>query len=62
MIVLFVLFLEMLNDRSTIHEFINLSKLLGYPGELTENTSIDFSFQNVEKPYESYMGINIKLR
>ena len=32
--------LEMLNDRSTIHEFINLSKLLAYPGELTENSSI----------------------
>jgi hypothetical protein len=30
----------MLNDRSTIHEFINLSKLLAFPGELTESTSI----------------------
>ena len=30
----------MLNDRSTVHEFINLSKLLGFPGELTENTSM----------------------
>lgn len=30
----------MLNDRSTIHEFINLSKLLAFPGELTENTNI----------------------
>ncbi|CAF1184413.1 unnamed protein product [Adineta ricciae] len=54
--------IEMLNDRSTIHEFINLSKLLAFPGELTENTSIDFHFPNVEKPYESYIGINVKLR
>jgi len=30
----------MLNDRSTVHEFINLSKLLAFPGELTESTSI----------------------
>ncbi|CAF2414309.1 unnamed protein product [Rotaria sp. Silwood2] len=52
----------MLNDRSTIHEFLNLSKLLAFPGELTESTSIDFTFPNVEKPYESYIGINIKLR
>lgn len=52
----------MLNDRSTIHEFINLSKLLGYPGELTENSSIDFTFPSVEKPFESYSGINVKLR
>jgi vacuolar protein sorting-associated protein 26 len=69
----------MLNDRSTVHEFINLSKLLAFPGELTESTSIgktasyfssifyvsifsDFHFPNVEKPYESYVGINVKLR
>ena len=52
----------MLNDRSTIHEFISLSKLLAFPGELTENASLDFNFPNVEKPYESYMGINVKLR
>ncbi|CAF5224891.1 unnamed protein product, partial [Rotaria magnacalcarata] len=44
------------------HEFINLSKLIALPGELTENTSIDFHFPNVEKPYESYIGINVKLR
>jgi hypothetical protein len=30
----------MLNDRSTVHEFINLSKLLAFPGELTESTAI----------------------
>ncbi|UJR25513.1 hypothetical protein I4U23_006859 [Adineta vaga] len=54
--------IEMLNDRSTIHEFINLSKLLAFPGELIESTSIDFHFPNVEKPYESYIGINVKLR
>ncbi|CAF2129510.1 unnamed protein product [Rotaria magnacalcarata] len=38
------------------------SKLIALPGELTENTSIDFHFPNVEKPYESYIGINVKLR
>lgn len=52
----------MLNDRSTVHEFLNLSKLLAFPGDLTESASIDFSFKNVEKPYETYVGINAKLR
>jgi len=52
----------MLNDRSTIHEFINLSKSLSFPGELTESIPMDFAFQRVEKPYESYIGINVKLR
>lgn len=52
----------MLNDRSTVHEFISLSKLLAFPGELTESSSIDFTFPNVEKPYETYVGINVKLR
>jgi len=54
--------IEMLNDRSTVNEFINLSKLLSFPGDLNESTSLDFAFQNVEKPYESYSGINVKLR
>jgi vacuolar protein sorting-associated protein 26 len=52
----------MVNDRSTVHEFVNQSKLLSLPGELTENTSLDFAFANVEKPYESYIGMNVKLR
>ncbi len=34
----------MLNDRSTVHEFINLSKLLAFPGELIESTSIGKNF------------------
>ncbi|CAF1570695.1 unnamed protein product [Adineta ricciae] len=54
--------IEMLNDRSTVYEFLNLSKLLAFPGDLTESTSMDFAFPGVEKPYESYAGINVKLR
>ena len=52
----------MLNDRSTFTEFVNLSKTLSLPAELTESTSLDFGFPNVEKPYESYNGINVRLR
>jgi hypothetical protein len=52
----------MLNDRSTVHEFVNQSKLLAFPGELTESTSMEFAFPNAEKPHETYAGINVKLR
>jgi vacuolar protein sorting-associated protein 26 len=55
-------FSEMLNDRATIHEFINENKSLSFPGELTESTTLDFAFPAVDKPYESYIGINVKLR
>ena len=42
--------------------FTTLSKLLNYPGEITENMSIDFNFPSVDKPHESYNGVNVKLR
>lgn len=32
------------------------------PGDLTANTSYSFEFVNVEKPYESYTGSNVRLR
>ncbi|PIK57825.1 putative vacuolar protein sorting-associated protein 26B-like [Apostichopus japonicus] len=35
---------------------------LARPGELTQSTSFPFEFMNVEKPYESYTGANVKLR
>ena len=55
-------FLEIVNDRSAVYEFVNLSKILSSPGDLTENTSLDFMFPNVEKAFESYLGTNVKLR
>jgi vacuolar protein sorting-associated protein 26 len=32
------------------------------PGELRSTVEYDFEFKNVEKQYESYFGINVKLR
>lgn len=55
-------YLELVNDRSAVHELFNISKTLSVPGELTENTSLDFMFPAVEKPFESYIGTNVKLR
>lgn len=41
---------------------MDLVKELALPGELTQNRSYDFEFMQVEKPYESYVGANVRLR
>lgn len=53
---------ELFSDKSNTHEFVDLVKELALPGELTLNRSYDFEFMQVEKPYESYMGANVRLR
>lgn len=35
---------------------------LATPGEMRTAQAFDFEFKNVEKQYESYHGINVKLR
>lgn len=54
--------IEMLNDRSTTYEFTNLSKVLAYPGEISEQTTLNFEFSSVAKPHETYYGINTRIR
>ncbi|CAI4224531.1 unnamed protein product [Auanema sp. JU1783] len=54
--------IEAYYDRGNQHDFISLSYELARAGELTSNKSYKFAFNNVEKPYESYMGQNVKLR
>ena len=53
---------ELYYDRGNHHEFTSLVKELARPGELTHNQSYSFEFQQVEKPYESYTGANVRLR
>lgn len=53
---------EMFYDRGNHYEFRTMQQELAVPGELRSNTSFDFEFRNVEKQYESYHGINVKLR
>ena len=53
---------ELYYDRGTHHQFTSLVRELARPGELMENTGYDFEFVQVEKPYESYTGNNVKLR
>lgn len=54
--------IELYYDKGNHHEFLSLVKELARPGELTQNTSFDFEFNQVEKPYETYTGANVRLR
>src|SRR4051812_34165809 len=49
-------------DRGNHYEFLSLNQELAAPGELQHPQTYDFNFKNVEKQYESYNGINVKLR
>ncbi|KAJ2654852.1 Vacuolar protein sorting-associated protein 26 [Coemansia sp. RSA 1200] len=54
--------IEMFYDRGNHYEFVSLVQELAAPGELTNTAMYNFEFKNVEKQYESYQGINVKLR
>ncbi|KAJ3264809.1 Vacuolar protein sorting-associated protein 26 [Chytriomyces hyalinus] len=54
--------IELFNDRGAHSEFISLSQELAAPGELRVSATHDFEFKNVEKQFESYYGMNVKLR
>lgn len=54
--------IELYYDRGNHHEFTSLVKELARPGELSQNISYEFEFCQVEKPYESYTGANVRLR
>jgi vacuolar protein sorting-associated protein 26 len=55
-------FAELFYDRGNHYEFLSLVQELAVPGEMRQPQSHDFEFKNVEKQYESYHGINVKLR
>lgn len=54
--------IEMFFDRGNHHEFLSLAQELAAPGDLQHPQTFEFNFKNVEKQYESYNGINVKLR
>ncbi|KAJ9099120.1 Vacuolar protein sorting-associated protein 26B [Naganishia friedmannii] len=54
--------IEMFYDRGKDYEFLSMSQELAAPGEMRQAQSFEFNFKNVEKQYESYSGINVKLR
>jgi len=53
---------EMFYDRGNHYEFTSLTRELAPAGELAADTEFDFEFLDVEKQYESYNGINVRLR
>ncbi|GAA6003025.1 hypothetical protein JCM10207_001951 [Rhodosporidiobolus poonsookiae] len=58
----FVGSIELFYDRGNHYEFLSLQQELANPGEMRTAQAFDFEFKNVEKQYESYHGINVKLR
>jgi hypothetical protein len=52
---------ELFNDRNHHQEFLSLSHEVTAPGELRQAQTFDFMFKNVERQYESYIVINVKL-
>ncbi|KAI5295818.1 Vacuolar protein sorting-associated protein 26 [Ascosphaera acerosa] len=58
----FIGMIDMVYDRGNHYEFLSLGQELAAPGELLHPHTYAFNFKNVEKQYESYNGINVKLR
>jgi len=54
--------IEFFYNRTNHSQFLYLSAELAEAGELKYNSNYPFEFKNVEKQYESYYGINVKLR
>eukprot|EP00736_Rhodelphis_marinus_P001835 Rmarinus@m.7832 len=54
--------IELFYDRGNHYEFTSLVRELEGPGELTGTKRYPFDFTSVEKMYESYNGINVRLR
>jgi len=49
------------STNGNTHEFISVVKELETLGDLKESKSYPFEFENVERAYESYSGVNISL-
>lgn len=54
--------IELFGDRSNQYEFLSEAILLAGPEVLTTHRSYDFCFNNVNKPHESFTGVNVNCR
>jgi len=55
--------IEVVYDRGNHHDFMALTQSLSPAGVLAADTKFDFDFaSNTEKAYESYNGVNVRLR
>lgn len=53
---------ELFYDRGHHYEFLALKQELAPAGEIRDVSTFAFDFSKVEKLYESYHGVNVKLR
>eukprot|EP00055_Hartaetosiga_balthica_P008909 m.34334 g.34334 ORF g.34334 m.34334 type:complete len:320 (-) comp6522_c0_seq1:128-1087(-) len=54
--------IELAYDRGNQHDFVELVKELAPPGELMQSKTYSFEFRNAEKTFETYRGINARLK
>jgi len=55
--------IEVVYDRGNHHDFMTLTQTLCAPGVLSSDAKYEFDFaSNAEKAYESYNGVNVRLR
>ncbi|CDP20295.1 unnamed protein product [Coffea canephora] len=54
--------IEMYFDRNNFYDFTSLVRELDVPGEIYERKTYPFEFSTVEMPYETYNGVNVRLR
>jgi len=54
--------IDLYHDRSNSTEFTQLVRELEPAGSLATTKRYEFDFSAVEKPYESYLGLNVRLR
>ncbi|KAL0728916.1 hypothetical protein Bca4012_025009 [Brassica carinata] len=54
--------IEMYFDRGNFYDFTSLVRELDVPGEIYEKKAYPFEFSTVEMPYETYNGVNVRLR
>ncbi|KAI6654357.1 Vacuolar protein sorting-associated protein 26B [Oopsacas minuta] len=53
----------LLSDKSNPQEFTSLVRQLSKPGELSQGAhEFPYEFLHVEKPFESFYGVNVRLR
>lgn len=54
--------IELFYDRGNHYEFTSLVRELDAPGVLDHTKEYPFDFSSVDKQYESYNGVNVRLR
>ncbi|KAL7106847.1 hypothetical protein ACP275_06G018000 [Erythranthe tilingii] len=54
--------IEMYFDKGNFYDFTSLVRELDVPGEIYEWKTFSFEFSTVEMPYETYNGVNVRLR